>query len=389
MLKALAVFFVVVINLYAIKPSVENLEWQNGVSLSQFLEANGMPYSLYNGLEDEDKELAAEIKAGAPYQILRDKSNQISQVLIPINEELQIHIFKDKKDKYKLEFIPISYQTEDKILSFKIEKSVSEDIFNYTGSGSLANSFHQIFKGESVDFKKLNRGDRIVIVYTQKRRLGRIFGNSQIHAAFIETKNKRYVMYEYDDKFYDRTGKKSDKFLLIRPILNARVTSPFTLKRYHPILRRYRAHLGVDYGAPRGTPIRAAGDGLVKFVGVKNGYGRVVIIRHAGGYETLYAHLNDFAKGLRSGINVKQGTLIAYVGSSGMSTGPHLHFGLYLNNNPVNPESAIKVVKALTDQKEAAKFKQIVNENDEKIKRAIAEDKALQKFQSFPDFIEF
>ena len=115
----------------------------------------------------------------------------------------------------------------------------------------------------------------------------------------------------------------------------------------------------------------------------------MVIIRHAGGYETLYAHLNDFAKGLRSGINVKQGTLIAYVGSSGMSTGPHLHFGLYLNNNPINPESAIKVVKALTDQKEAAKFKQIVNENDEKIKRAIAEDKALQKFQSFPDFIEF
>jgi len=98
MFKALAVFFIVAINLYAIRPSVENLEWQNGVSLSQFLEANGMPYSLYNGLEDEDKELAAEIKAGAPYQILRDKSNQISQVLIPINEELQIHIFKDKKD---------------------------------------------------------------------------------------------------------------------------------------------------------------------------------------------------------------------------------------------------------------------------------------------------
>ena len=190
-------------------------------------------------------------------------------------------------------------------------------------------------------------------------------------------------------KFYDKNGKKNDKFLLVRPLTNARITSAFTLKRWHPILQRYRAHLGVDYGAPKGTPIKAAGDGTVKFVGQKSGYGRTVIISHAGGYETLYAHLNGFAKGIRSGLRVKQGTLIAYVGTSGMSTGPHLHFGLYLGGKPINPESAIKVVKNIEDKKESAKFKAVVNRDDELIRQALSNDKEYHKVEFFPNVIDF
>ncbi|MCD8212499.1 MAG: peptidoglycan DD-metalloendopeptidase family protein [Campylobacter sp.] len=389
MLRAFIAYSFLILNLYALEPTVKELSWPNGSHFLNFLENNKIPLSLYYNLTSEDQELAAEIIAGTKYQILKDGDDNTIQALIPVSDELQMHIYRDDDDNFKLEFIPISYQSYDNVLSLQVEKSVSEDIFDYTGSGTLALGFKEVFKGSGVDFRKINKGDRIVIVYNQKKRMGRSFGTPEIYAALLETKNKRYTMYKFEDKFYDRNGKKNDKFLLIRPLLNARITSAFTLKRWHPILRRYRAHLGVDYGAPRGTPVRSAGDGTIKFVGTKSGYGKVVIIRHAGGYETLYAHLNGFAKGIKSGLNIKQGKLIAYVGTSGMSTGPHLHFGLYINNKPINPESAIKVVKSIEDKKEVAKFKAVVTKNDTLMKKAMADNILPPKVEFFPNIIEF
>ncbi|WP_149711587.1 peptidoglycan DD-metalloendopeptidase family protein [Campylobacter concisus] len=387
--RIFVIFAILCINLYAIKPTVDELSWPNGSSFLNFLETNKIPLSLYYNLASEDQELTEEIIAGTKYQIYKDDNGEVKQTLIPVSDELQIHIYRDDKGKFQLEFIPILYQSEDKILALKVDKSVSEDIFDYTGSGTLALGFKEVFSGSGIDFKKINKGDTIAIVYNQKLRMGRSFGTPEIYAAMIETKNKRYVMYKFEDKFYDKNGKKNDKFLLVRPLANARITSGFTLKRWHPILQRYRAHLGVDYGAPKGTPIKAAGDGTVKFVGQKSGYGRTVIISHAGGYETLYAHLNGFAKGIRGGLKVKQGTLIAYVGTSGMSTGPHLHFGLYLGGKPINPESAIKVVKNIEDKKESAKFKAVINRNDELIRQALSNDKEYHKVEFFPNVIDF
>ena len=199
----------------------------------------------------------------------------------------------------------------------------------------------------------------------------------------IEIGGKRYTVYKYENKYYDKSGKKNDKFLLTRPISNARITSPFTPKRYHPILKRYKAHLGVDYGAAKGTPIKAAGEGTVKFVGTKGGYGKVVIIRHAGGYETLYAHTNGFAKGIKSGVKVKQGQLIAYVGNTGVSTGAHLHFGVYKNGTAINPETEIKVAKSVFASNESAKFQKYIKQFDAKIKEAANEDKIPEKEQRF------
>ena len=387
--RIFVIFAILCINLYAIKPTVDELSWPNGSSFLNFLESNKIPLSLYYNLASEDQELTEEIIAGTKYQIYKDDNDEVKQALIPVSDELQIHIYRDDKGKFQLEFIPILYQSEDKVLALKVDKSVSEDIFDYTGSGTLALGFKEVFSGSGIDFKKINKGDTIAIVYNQKLRMGRSFGTPEIYAAMIETKNKRYVMYKFEDKFYDKNGKKNDKFLLVRPLANARITSNFTLKRWHPILQRYRAHLGVDYGAPKGTPIKAAGDGTVKFVGQKSGYGRTVISSHAGGYETLYAHLNGFAKGIRSGLKVKQGTLIAYVGTSGMSTGPHLHFGLYLGGKPINPESAIKVVKNIEDKKESAKFKAVVNRDDELIRQALSNDKEYHKVEFFPNVIDF
>ncbi len=136
----------------------------------------------------------------------------------------------------------------------------------------------------------------------------------------------------------------------------ARISSRFSLGRKHPILGTVRPHYAVDYAAPKGTPIVAAADGVVIFAGKRGGYGNLIEIRHEGNLKTLYAHMNSFASGMRVGKAVKRGQLIGRVGSTGLSTGPHLHFGLYRNNVPINPLSSVKAVSKELQGKDKETF---------------------------------
>lgn len=382
-------FILLCIKLFAITPTVTEMSWENGVSFLRFLEKNKIPLSLFYSLSSEDKESVADITAGTKYQILKDSDNSVAQILIPVTDELQAHIYKAKNNEYKIDFTPIIYETQNRILNIKLERSVSQDIYEYTGSPTLSIAFLSAFKGHGVDFKKINKGDQIVISYTQKVSLGKPFGTPSIEYAMLKTKNKKYTVYKFNDKYYDKDGKQKEVFFLTRPIDNARITSGFSLKRYHPILKKYRAHLGVDYGAPRGTPIKAAGDGRVKFVGNKSGYGKTIIIKHSGEYETLYAHLSGFAKGLKSGQNIKQGRVIGYVGSSGLSTGPHLHFGLYQSQKAINPEKVLKIVKSNLNSKTKDKFKALVAKSDLKIEQILQSESLSSKNEKTIDIIEY
>ena len=387
-MKKFSLALLLAVNLFAAAPiqsTVQELSWPKGDSFLTFLEKNSIPLKLYYDLDSEDKEFLDEIKEGISYQISRDENGGISQVLIPVNEELQAQIYKDDDGGFKFQLSPISYQTYDRVLSMPVSANPSQDIIETTGSVALAHGFYLAMKGEVGDgeFKRLKKGDRLAMSYKQKIRLGRTFGMPEIDWAAIEIRGKRYTVYRHQNKYYDKSGKKSDKFLLTRPISNARITSPFTPKRYHPILKRYKAHLGVDYGAPKGTPIKAAGEGTVKFVGTKSGYGKVVILKHAGAYETLYAHTNGFAKGIKTGVKVKQGQLIAYVGNTGMSTGSHLHFGVYKNGTAVNPETEIKVAKSVFFSKEEREFKNRVERLEPEIKKALGEDRIPEKEYRF------
>ena len=387
-MKKFSLALLLAVNLFAAAPiqsTVQELSWPKGDSFLTFLEKNSIPLKLYYDLDSEDKEFLDEIKEGISYQISRDENGGISQVLIPVNEELQAQIYKDDDGGFKFQLSPISYQTYDRVLSMPVSANPSQDIIETTGSVALAHGFYLAMKGEVGDgeFKRLKKGDRLAMSYKQKIRLGRTFGMPEIDWAAIEIRGKRYTVYRHQNKYYDKSGKKSDKFLLTRPISNARITSPFTPKRYHPILKRYKAHLGVDYGAPKGTPIKAAGEGTVKFVGTKSGYGKVVILKHAGAYETLYAHTNGFAKGIKTGVKVKQGQLIAYVGNTGMSTGSHLHFGVYKNGTAVNPETEIKVAKSVFFSKEEKEFKNRVERLEPEIKNALGKDRIPEKEYRF------
>ncbi len=151
---------------------------------------------------------------------------------------------------------------------------------------------------------------------------------------------KRFYRFRTSDDgvvdYYDEEGKSAKKFLMRKPVPESRITSRFGYRR-HPIVGRRILHTGVDYAAPRGTPILAAGSGIVEKAARSSGYGNLTLIKHPNGYETAYGHQNKFAKGIEPGVRVRQGQVIGYVGSTGLSTGPHLHFEIRINNKPVDP----------------------------------------------------
>jgi len=369
--------------------SYDTFKWPAGVSFLSFLEEMKIPGKLYYDLDPEEQELATEIRAGQTCELLRDESGKIYQLLIPIGEELQLHMFRGRDDAFNIEFIPIEFSEEERRLGIHIEVSPGNDIVNATGSGALASAVGQIFK-RVVDDRKYRKGDGLAIVYRQRSRLGRPHGTPVVISAMVEQGGKNFHQYEFEGKFYDESGKKTQQaFMFGLPVKgNYRISSKFTPKRFHPILKRYRAHMGTDYAAPKGTPIYAAGDGTVSFVGTKSGYGRTVEIKHAGGYKTLYAHTSAFAKGLKTGQSVKQGTLIAYVGSTGLSSGPHLHMGLYKNEVAMDFEKVVHVEKKQEVSADQIKFKKIMQAQNDNLQLALSGEFNPPKFETFENLIE-
>ena len=194
-------------------------------------------------------------------------------------------------------------------------------------------------------------------------------------------------MFSYNKgRFYDAKGKEVEGFFLAKPVNYHRISDRFTYKRWHPILKRYRAHLGIDYAARRGTPIRAAGNGKIIQLGRKGGYGKTITIKHDNGYKTLYAHMKGYRKGMKRGKWVKKGQTIGYVGSTGMSTGPHLHFGLYKNNRAINPNSVVKVTKSKLSGKKRTEFFTYIKKYKDDIEIALNDYENPTKEKSF-DYI--
>ncbi len=199
-----------------------------------------------------------------------------------------------------------------------------------------------------IDFREdIRRGDTFSVVYTMNYRNGEPIGVGRMLAAEFNNAGRihRAVLYRDPagrEDFYTPEGESLKKGFLRSPLEFSRVTSSFSNSRKHPVYGFHRAHTGVDFGAPTGTRVKATGDATVTFAGRKGGYGNLVILRHNNGYETYYAHLSAFAAGIRSGRSVAQGQVIAYVGSTGASTGPHLHYEVRIAGKPQNP-MAIKL----------------------------------------------
>jgi len=192
-----------------------------------------------------------------------------------------------------------------------------------------------------IDFFNIQKNDKYKLIYEDILVEGVSVGVGKIIAAWFEHSGEDfyavYFVYNNREDYFDADGKNLRKLFLKSPLRFSRITSGFTNSRYHPILHIHRAHHGIDYAAPSGTPVHSVGDGTIIMAGYSGGGGNTVKIRHNSSYTTSYMHLSRFAKGLRKGKSVKQGDVIGYVGSTGLSTGPHLDYRIYKNNTAVNP----------------------------------------------------
>ncbi|MGH8581418.1 MAG: M23 family metallopeptidase [Gammaproteobacteria bacterium] len=200
----------------------------------------------------------------------------------------------------------------------------------------------EVFRWD-IDFAlDIQPGDRLSVVYEEFFKDGKKIGDGEVLAAEFINRGKTYRAVRYVDAqghadYFTADGAALNGAFLRTPLQFTRISSQFNLHRRHPLLHTIRAHRGVDYAAPRGTPVKATGHARVRFAGGKSGYGNTVILDHGDTYSTLYGHLSRFAKGIKTGQTVQQGQIIGYVGSTGLATGPHLHYEFRINEVHKNP----------------------------------------------------
>lgn len=358
----------------------EQYKWEYGSTFLGFLGKNNIPEKTYYNLSPEDKELVADVKTDSDVFVVRDSQGALLHAFLSLNADTQVHIFYDfTQSKYILEIIPIiSIQLEQKVVA-KIQDGggPSSALYGATQDPKLNQEFIAAYKIRQI----VQKGDRIAAIYLRQYRLGKLIGVPELKAIAVESNKKFQYLFGYKNRYYDIDGKEMANFFLITPVKYRRISSRFSSGRRHPVLGYVRPHYGVDYAAIAGMPIYAAGEGRITFAGVKGGYGNVVEISHDGGIKTLYAHMSKIAKSSRIGVYVRQGTYIGNVGSTGLSTGPHLHFGVYKNNKPINPLGQIKTSRSELSGKDKQAFIEFANNEKETlnnfIKNAVFDNSAF------------
>lgn len=227
---------------------------------------------------------------------------------------------------------------------------------------AIAIQLAEIFSGDIDFYRDLRKGDSFSLVYQTLNHQGQQIRTGRILSAEFINDQKTYNAYWFQTEegkggYYTAEGKNLRKAFLRSPLEFSRITSGFSSARLHPVLNISRAHKGIDYAAPTGTRVRAVADGSVEFAGRQGGFGNLIILKHQGSYSTAYGHLNGFSAGLRKGSRVSQGDTIGYVGQTGLSTGPHLHYEFRVNSHQVNP-LAVSLPQAIPlDASQIGRFK--------------------------------
>ena len=346
--------------------------------------------SLMNRLGVIDPEAISFIRSNAstqaiftqlqPGKVLTAKTGERGELLslyFPLNQKDTVLVIERQKggsgasDQFTAEEETLALEPQLVVRSGEIKYS----LFGATDSADIpdriAIQLAEIFSGDIDFYKDLRKGDRFSLVYEMYNHAGQAFRSGRILAAEFTNNGKTHTAHWFETEsgkgeketkgaYYTANGGTLKKAFLRSPLEFSRVSSGFSNARQHPILNTIRAHKGIDYAAPSGTPVRAVADAKVEFMGVKNGFGNLVILKHQGAYSTAYAHLKGFAPNLRKNASVSQGDTIGYVGQTGLSTGPHLHYEFRVNSAQVNPLSLKLPDSIPLERAQIARFKSAI-----------------------------
>ena len=340
---------------------------QQGDSLADVLTRMGVP-------QTDIKQIMAKNSAERDMQHLRanqsvniriDASGQVTDVQFFTDEELERNLvaLEKVKGKWRISNAEIDMKTMPTLRSVKIRTSAIGDMLRAEIPSEVYIQLKEIF-ADSFNMSDLGEGDTVRLLYNSMYFRGQQMAVGDILAAEVVKDGKTYQAYYYSQgkgdeesgSYYDQNGKSLQQKagFNTEPVAYTRISSPFGY-RVHPVLHTVRMHTGIDYAAPTGTPIKAAADGEVIFKGWKGGYGNTVMIRHANGVETLYGHMSAFSP---ADGRVRAGEVIGFVGTTGRSTGPHLHYEARVNGQPVNPTTVALPTPKLTPTNMAAFRKQ-------------------------------
>ena len=336
---------------------------KTGDSLSELFERNGVGASTLLRVMDVGP-VARHLKRlypGDKFEFSFDGSNQLDSLTYLIDDENTLLIERDGKT--------FTAQTVTRLLDKQINTvkgTINSSLFLTAQKAGLSNAMTMEFAGIfgwDVDFAlDVREGDSFAVIYETLHRDGKKVRDGKILAAEFTNRGRtfRTAYYKLNGRgqYFSAKGRPLRKTFIRTPVDFARISSRFSLSRKHPILHKIRAHKGVDYAAQKGTPIKSTGDGKVIFAGRKGGYGNTIVIKHGVKYTTLYAHLSRYGKNIRSGKRVRQGQVIGYVGSSGLATGPHLHYEFRLNGVHRNPLTVKFPSASRLPKKHMADFKQ-------------------------------
>lgn len=294
------------------------------------------------------------ICAGQPYQIitLDDKFNSF---IYEIDDE-ELLVITRQSDHIEMERQPIIYEVKTSMVTGTISTSLFDAVHEIGEESVLAYALADIFAWDVNFILDIRKGDTFQAIVEKRFRDGKPAGYGDILAARFVNQKKVFNAIRYQDNeirasFYNEKGENVRKAFLKAPLAFKRISSGFTMNRFHPILKSWKAHPAIDYVAPVGTPIKTVGDGRIHRIGFTKGNGNFIEVRHSNGYASLYLHMKGFARGLKRGSKITQGQVIGYLGGTGMATGPHLCFRMRLNGAPVNP-TKLKVPAAKSVSKQ-------------------------------------
>ena len=339
---------------------------KKGESLGIIFKKLGFDLSLpYKISQHETAKELVSLSVGKTLTFKVDKKQTLRHISYPKNALQNFTVSLDNNNINDAGTQDLAYKIQQRTISGEITTSLYEAALDSGMSIATAMEMVKIF-GWDIDFVlDIRAGDTFHVIHDFYEMKGEKIADGNILAAEFTTQGNVYRAIRFIDEdgtasYYTPEGDSMLGTFLRSPVEFSRISSRFG-KRKHPILKTWRAHKGVDYAASRGTPIRATADGKVIHAGNKGGYGRTVVIRHAGRFSTLYAHMKNYAKGIKNGSRVKQGQIIGYVGSSGLATGPHLHYEFRLDGVHRNPLTYKTPKASSIKEKNRAEFELLAN----------------------------